>query len=143
MALWLKVAQYCPWLRDNWRLESQPPLQPLELCSFCFVTLYQVEKLLWGNKFGKGEKKGEAGRQEEGAGTLRVTAENRSMRRWENWDPGIPSWLGLGPALHTVRPRPEAAGCQCSIKTPREPEIKYSSSPAQAALLPLTVNVLL
>ena len=64
MALWLKVAQYCPWLRDNWRLESQPPLQPLELCSFCFVTLYQVEKLLWGNKFGKGEKKGE--RKEEG-----------------------------------------------------------------------------
>lgn len=82
MVPWLKEAQYCPRLRDNWSLESQPPLQALELCSFCFITLYQVEKLLWGNKFGKGEKKGGAGGQEEGAGTLRGTAENRSMRRW-------------------------------------------------------------
>lgn len=81
--------------------------------------------------------------REEGAGTQRVTVEdgvNTEMGGLGH--PGL-SLAGAGTSLpHSIRPG--AARCQCSsIKTPGEPEIKYSSSPVQAVLLPLTANVLL
>lgn len=88
-------------------------------------------------------EKGGVGRRRElePCGSLHRTG---SLRKWEDWDTRVPSWLGMGPALHIVMPRPEAAGCQrSSFKTPGEPEIKYSSTLAQTALLPLTANVLL
>lgn len=123
-------------------LQPRPPLHLQGQCSFCSITLYLVEKLLSGNKFGSGEKEMMGGEKEE-AEILQVTAEDRVNKEM--------GWLGhQGPQLdgagtsppHSVRP--QAKGCQCSsVKTPGEPEIKYSSSPAQAALLPLTANILL
>lgn len=124
-------------------LEPRPPLQPLEQCSFCSITLHPKEKLLQGNECGSG--KGEMTRGERGGGWNLVgdCGGWGSIWRWEGWGTRVPGWLGPGPAL----PIPSGLGLQAasasSIKTPGEPEIKYSSSPVQAALLPLTANVLL
>lgn len=123
-------------------LEPRPPLQPPEQCSFCSITLHWLEKLLRGNKCGSREGERRGG-EEEGAWVLLVTAEDGVDIEMGGLGHQGPQVAGPGTSPpHSVRLG--AAGCQCSsIKTPGESEIKYSSSPAQAGLLPLTANVLL
>lgn len=98
-------------------LEPRPLPQPLEQCSFCSITLRWVEKLLRGNKFGNGKGEMMAG-GEEGAGALRVTAEDGVDMDVGGLGHQGPQLAGAGtsppPSI-----RPGAAGCQCcSIKTP-------------------------
>lgn len=88
----------------------------------------------------KGRNDGRGGRRE-----LEPCGGCGGWGRYGDGRAGTPGSL-VGRSWDQPSPLRQAWGCRLLVllhQDPREPEIKYSFSPAQATLLPLTANVLL
>lgn len=107
-------------------LEPRPPLQPLEQCSFCSITLHPKEKLLQGNECGSG--KGEMTRGERGGG-WNLVGDCGGWGRYGDGRVGAPeSPVGWGQGQPS--PFRQAWGCRLPVLLPsRPPESLKSNIP--------------